>query len=476
MKKIFIFFILFLFLCSIPFFLNACQEECTHAYLTHELVAPTCDAEGYTLNSCANCAFQFKTDFVPPTGHTLSTTVFSPTCTEDGYTYYHCTCGYMFNSNYTAPLGHSWKDKEVISPSCDSVGHTVKQCSACGVLYEDRFTEPLGHSFTKTIVSPSCTAEGYTLNQCGTCELSYKNDFTVPTGHTFTSETVYPTRLTGGALTQSCSCGYSYSNPIYYSDVFYGAYVSNQTALAKGVDVSVYQHVKNADGTYRPLDWRTIKGAGFDFAILKIGSTPRTDGGAQKGGIDATFEMDYQDAKAIGMELGVYFFTYATTPEQAKADAMLVISWLKDKQLEYPVYFDLEDDPYSDICMSDLGRETLTEICYAFITTLQENGYYGALYSNHDWLTEKIDGNALKNVFDVWYARLPRLSTAPVDPSDNNFTWNTSSYGKQLGMWQYTHYGAIEGIEGITFDFNYVYRDYPAIIKQFGYNGYTPYA
>jgi GH25 family lysozyme M1 (1,4-beta-N-acetylmuramidase) len=42
-------------------------------------------------------------------------------------------------------------------------------------------------------------------------------------------------------------------------------------------------------------------------------------------------------------------------------------------------------------------------------------------------------------------------------------------------MWQYTSRGVIDTIgDDIRFDFNYVYRDYPSIIKRFGYNGYEP--
>ena len=41
-----------------------------------------------------------------------------------------------------------------------------------------------------------------------------------------------------------------------------------------------------------------------------------------------------------------------------------------------------------------------------------------------------------------------------------------------MGLWQYTDYGVIDGIDGIFFDFNYAFKDYSSIIKKYGYNGY----
>jgi GH25 family lysozyme M1 (1,4-beta-N-acetylmuramidase) len=253
---------------------------------------------------------------------------------------------------------------------------------------------------------------------------------------------------------------------LFYSDVFTGAYVENTEVLAKGVDVSVYQHKGGANG-WLPLDWQKVREAGFEFAILKAGSTPRlSEEGVPLGGPDATFEMDYRDAREAGMALGAYFYTYASTPEGIRADAELLISWLDGKQFEYPIFFDLEDPS-----LKELGKDTLTELSVTFISTLQEHGYYGALYSNNEWLTEYLHANTLKAVFDVWYARYPLISEDPIAPTQV-FAWNPERYGTQLGLWQYTQYGVIDGIDDISFDFNYAYRDYPSLIKKYGYNGF----
>ena len=47
-----------------------------------------------------------------------------------------------------------------------------------------------------------------------------------------------------------------------------------------------------------------------------------------------------------------------------------------------------------------------------------------------------------------------------------------SKYGSHLGMWQYTDKGTLNSIPEIDIDMNYSYKDYPAIIKELGLNGY----
>ena len=39
-------------------------------------------------------------------------------------------------------------------------------------------------------------------------------------------------------------------------------------------------------------------------------------------------------------------------------------------------------------------------------------------------------------------------------------------------MWQYTEYGTIDGIED-SVDLNLCYKDYPSLIKKYGYNGFA---
>ncbi len=412
--------------------LTSCERACQHTHLTDQAITATCDQEGKVVHTCLDCGYEYATDIVAPSGHRMQSTVLAPTCEAQGYTAYLCAdCGYSYTANYVAPLNHALTEKTV-DATCTEAGYIRHVCEHCDYQYDDTPTAP-SHTFTTSRVNVTCTQSGYTEYQCNVCTYHYK----------------------------------AY---VHYTDLLPSAYTQNTTVLAKGLDVSKYNHKKNPDGSYAPLDWAAIKNAGFDYVILKIGSTPRDNGTA--GGMEPTFEMDYAAAKAAGLDVGVYFFTYADTIEQNQADADLVAEWLTDKQLEYPVYYDIEndsfdDDPTDSILPELPDRKTLTDFCVAFISRMQEKGFYCGLYTNRDWLENNLETARCTALFDIWYARYRDITTPY--PTTEVFTW---TFGDQLGMWQYACTGTIDGFANVYFDFNYTYKDFPSIMEQFHLNGY----
>ena len=421
MKKAFIpkVIILTLSVCAAAFVFSSCKKECLHIAMTESVIAPTCDIQGKTVHTCPDCGYTYDSTFTAPLGHTLKTEVHEADCDEQGYTQSSCECGYTFTSDYITPPGH---DLEV----------------------------------TETL--PTCNTEGFKTARCRVCDYNYIYDLTAPTGHDLRAEVTYvATCKQNGSTTYVCDCGFTYVGDYrFYSDIFKGAYVDNTAVLAKGLDTSKHNHNIDTKGNYIPLDWTAIKSAGFDFAILRAGYI---------GVKDPAFEMDYADARAAGLDLGVYFYTYADSVEEARAEAMYLLDIIEGKSFEYPIYFDIEEPR-----LEALGKETLTNICIEFISVLQENGYYGALYSNNNWLNNLLDTAKMTTLFDIWYARYPTLTGVL-----NDAVWNTDKYGKQMAMWQFSKTGTVNGIvnakgESIMFDLNYAYKDYPSIIKELGYN------
>ncbi|MBQ8345693.1 MAG: hypothetical protein IJY42_05465 [Clostridia bacterium] len=456
-----------------------------------QVIAPTCDTEGKTRHQCADCSYSYETNILPPSGHTLTQVVKAPTCTDEGYTEYTCACGYSyrgahvppkghqyntatvaatctepgmvihvcpcgesFHSDFKAPLGHRYQSATV-PPTCTVAGFTVYTCS-CGVSYQGEETPPTGHHYTVAVTEATCTDAGYTDYTCA-CGDAYRGDLVSPKGHHPVSTVTYPTLASMGYTTHTCACGFSYTgNFTSYAEILPNAYAGGNQVLAKGIDVSRYNHPAAADGSYLPLDWAAIRNAGVDYVILKAGSTLRSGGAL--GGLEPTFLADYAGAKAAGLDVGVYFYTYAVTAESARTDAELLLTWLEGKQFEYPIYLDLEDDS-----LRSLTSAQLTDLCIAFCSTLQAEGYYAGIYTNQDWLTNELDEVAMFQLFELWYARYPGTASP---------TWNTAVYGEHLGMWQYTDNGSFVFLSGIEFDFNYAYKNFPALMLQHGFNGY----
>lgn len=202
----------------------------------------------------------------------------------------------------------------------------------------------------------------------------------------------------------------------------------------KGIDVSVHQG---------KIDWQMVKEAGTQFAMIRAGYGKNAD---QK---DKYFDANVQGAQAAGLHVGAYHYSYALSVADAKAEAATFLKWIAPYKLDYPVAFDIEDKS-----QQGLGKQTLTAICKAFCDAAEAAGYYVCIYANPAWLKTYLDAPALAQ-YDLWLAHW----------TDNP----TKAYS--YGMWQYTSDGNVAGINGRV-DLNLAYKDYPAIIRANGLNGF----
>ena len=421
-KKLKIFLLIIIAFAAPLFSCSEGEPRCAHTDLSSEMLSPTCDRTGGTRSVCTDCGETFMTDLALPTGHEYEVTT--------------------------------------VPPSCDEPGYDIYSCSACGIEYKSNHSSPLGHTLSITETPPTCNTEGYKTAECQVCKYTFTYDTVAPTGHVFSKSTQNVSAENQvGSTTYTCHCGFSYVGDYrFYSDVFKGAYIDNTEILAKGIDVSYHNHNLAADGSRLPLDWAAIRKSGYEFAILRAGYRNRAD---------VCFEMNYAAAKASGLELGAYFYSYATSAAEARAEALFCLELLKGKQFEYPIFFDVEDSS-----IEKLGKDTVTEICVTFISILQEHGYYAAIYTNNNWLVNILHTQKITALFDVWYARYVSTSSVITEAR-----WDSEKYGKQMAMWQFSQTGVIDGFtrpDGtpIYFDLNYAYKDYPTLIKKLGYNGY----
>ena len=203
--------------------------------------------------------------------------------------------------------------------------------------------------------------------------------------------------------------------------------------LLKGIDVSYAQGV---------IDWEKVKASGLvDFAILRAGY------GKETSQIDDQFSQNYTACKQLGIPVGVYWYSYATTAAEAEQEAKVCLQTIRGKQFEYPVAFDIEEAR----CLPQADALSTT-----FCTALENAGYYTAIYTFKSALESNFSA-AVKNRYDIF------LSHIGVQQTD---------YAGSYGLWQYSWTGCIPGISGDV-DLDYAYKDYPAIIKAAGLNGFT---
>lgn len=214
---------------------------------------------------------------------------------------------------------------------------------------------------------------------------------------------------------------------------YFGILKGNEP-LMKGIDISVH----NGD-----IDWQKVKNAGIQFAILRAGY------GRELSQKDVRFEENYRNAKAAGIPVGAYWYSYAMTPEEARLEADVFLSVIKGKQFEMPVYFDLEEKK-----QFDLGKEKVSAIMRTFLERVESAGYFVGLYGSASSLTTHT-ADDIKSRYTIWMAH-----------------WaEQTNYSGAYSIWQYSDKGKVNGISG-NVDLDTCYTDFPSTIKAKGLNGY----
>lgn len=206
-------------------------------------------------------------------------------------------------------------------------------------------------------------------------------------------------------------------------------------ATTQGIDVSIWQGYN--------IDFNKVKAAGINFVILRAGFGKYI---SQK---DPTFEGNYKRAKAAGLNVGAYWYSYAQTEADAKQEADVFMQAIKGKTFEMPLYFDLEEHT-----QFNKGTAFCSKITEIFCGALEKAGYFAGLYISRSPLQQYINASTAKK-YALWIAE-----------------YNSKcNYGGSYGMWQNTSTFRVSGTSG-NIDHDFCYVDYPAIIKGGGFNGF----
>lgn len=228
--------------------------------------------------------------------------------------------------------------------------------------------------------------------------------------------------------------GYWFGDEVYgtgnITDDFYDYF--NVGDVMKGIDVSKHQG---------NIDWSKVH---VDFAIIRAGY------GKELSQKDEQFENNYAGCKKNNIPCGVYWYSYATSVEEAKKEAKVCLEVIKGKTFEFPIFFDLEEKR-----QFDLGKKTCSEMVQAFCDTLENAGYYAGLYCSTYYLTNFVT-EAVRNRYAIWVAQYNDKCT----------------YSGQYGIWQKSSEGKINGING-NVDIDECYIDYKSVIKKKGLNGFS---
>lgn len=224
-------------------------------------------------------------------------------------------------------------------------------------------------------------------------------------------------------------------NGVYYSSD--GTVVEGAEAF--GIDVSQW----NGD-----IDWKKVKAAGVDYAIIRCGY-----GGNSSSQDDPYFVEYVKGAQSVGIDIGVYIYSYGWDAATGKSEAehvlrMLNKAGLSPSDLAYPVYYDLEQESVSTgkpCGIDDSGKErpasnsALLSMTKAFANTIESAGYEVGVYANLNWWNNYLTSST----YDQWSKWIAQYNYQ-------------CDYQGDYAMWQCMSDGLVNGISG-NVDINFYY-------------------
>lgn len=203
---------------------------------------------------------------------------------------------------------------------------------------------------------------------------------------------------------------------------------NGQKISRTGIDVSKYQG---------DINWKLVKDSGIDYAIIRLGYRGMNEGTLE---LDPYYETNIKGANEAGVDVGVYFFSQATTTEEAIEEANMVLEYIRDYKITYPVIFDTEVVTSYNARANNLPRDLRTDICIAFCETIKAAGYRPMIYANTRWMILGIDLERL-TMYDKWYA----------------YYGTTFTFPYKYQMLQYSDKGKVPGIAAaVDLDISFV--------------------
>ena len=162
--------------------------------------------------------------------------------------------------------------------------------------------------------------------------------------------------------------------------------------MVKGIDVSKYQP---------SVDWRQVKSAGYEWAIVRAGLQGYSKGAMQT---DPYFKRHIEGALTAGLPVGVYWFDQAISVGEAEAAADYCCDLVKPYPIKLGVWWDNEQTQvYPNGRADKLSNEMRTSIGEIFLSLVAERGYLGGVYTNPNYLTYKLDAARLSK-YPLWLA------------------------------------------------------------------------
>ncbi|MBR4768948.1 MAG: lysozyme [Lachnospiraceae bacterium] len=184
-----------------------------------------------------------------------------------------------------------------------------------------------------------------------------------------------------------------------------------------GIDVSEFQLL---------IDWERVKADGVTFVYVRAGYRGYGTGKLKEDGL---VRQNVTGARAVGLDVGVYFYSQAISEAEAEEEAEFLLKTIEGLDLTLPPAIDIEKSEASDARTKDLTGEDWTIIAVAFSERMLREGITPMVYGNREAFEKKLDRKFFPKA-RIWYANYSSLKKRTV-----------------FDIWQYDQHGHVDGIE-----------------------------
>ena len=174
------------------------------------------------------------------------------------------------------------------------------------------------------------------------------------------------------------------------------------------------------------IDWRKVKLSGVKYVILRsIISGLKTD---------SKFETNYKSAKEAGLKVGVYLYSYAKDSTYAKKEANALIKLLNKKEIDLPVFYDLETS-----YLRNANKSTVQNIANAFKNIVENYGYKFGIYCDESFYNSNSHFSGFDSNCNFWIAKYGK---------NDGLQHTIPNISHHLCCHQFSSNGKIDGISG----------------------------
>lgn len=216
----------------------------------------------------------------------------------------------------------------------------------------------------------------------------------------------------------------------FSADGSYINYTGSDAEALRGIDVSEHQ---------QEIDWAAVAADGVEFAVIRMGYRGYSEGKLFE---DLYFRQNVEGALENGLRVGVYFFSQATTPNEAREEAHFLLDAIAAYPVTLPVFYDWENIHIEPARTDGMSGKAITDCALAFTDEVKAAGYAAGVYFYRELGYRRYELDRLAGL-QFWAGA----------------AGETPDFYYEHALWQYSFTGKVAGIEGDC-DLN-LYFSYP---------------